>query len=163
VFGSVLVSNGESITERQFRRGGANGDHRRDQRLSLSLRRGIGGKAEFGGRVGRGASVVTHKTPDVVAVVHPAEAPEPSRTSKFCVSVVASPHWSFNVQMFPSLQEFVLGVLTQPVEGLHVSVVQSLPSLQFRGVPTQMPSWQVSAVVQAVPSLHAGPVPGIGV
>jgi hypothetical protein len=42
------------------------------------------------------------------------------------------------------------------VTALHESVVQTLPSLQFGGgPPTQTPPLQVSAVVQALPSLQA--------
>jgi hypothetical protein len=39
------------------------------------------------------------------------------------------------VQAFPSSQAFVLLVKTQPVDGLHVSVVHTLLSLQTMGVP----------------------------
>ena len=60
------------------------------------------------------------------------------------------------VQAFPSLQEAVLLVKTQPVAGSHVSVVQTLLSLQMTAVPgTQVPPEQVSPAVQAFPSLHA--------
>jgi hypothetical protein len=41
---------------------------------------------------------------------------------------------------------------------LHESVVQALLSLQFDGVPAvQTPLWQLSPVVQALPSLQAVP------
>ena len=64
-------------------------------------------------------------------------------------------HVSAVVQALPSLQDAVLFVLTQPVDGLHESFVQTLPSLQLgAGPPTQVPPAQVSAVVQAFPSLH---------
>src|SRR5205807_8342832 len=63
------------------------------------------------------------------------------------------------VQALPSVQGAVFGVFTQPVAGLQVSSVQTLPSLQLRaGPPTQTPPAQVSAVVQALPSLHAARV-----
>jgi len=59
------------------------------------------------------------------------------------------------VQELPSSQLAVLFVFTQPVRLLQESVVQTLPSLQLgAGPPTQMPAEQVSAVVQALPSLH---------
>ena len=59
------------------------------------------------------------------------------------------------VQALPSLQGAVLFVLTQPVDVLHESFVQALPSLQLgAGPPTQRPPPHVSAVVQALPSLQ---------
>src|SRR5207302_91428 len=64
-------------------------------------------------------------------------------------------HASAVVQALPSLHAAVLGVLTQPEAGLQLSSVQALPSLQFGAAPpTQTPPAQVSAVVQALPSLH---------
>ena len=64
-------------------------------------------------------------------------------------------HVSAVVQALPSLQDAVLFVLTQPVDGLHESFVQTLPSLQLgAGPPTQVPPAHVSAVVQALPSLQ---------
>jgi hypothetical protein len=44
-------------------------------------------------------------------------------------------HVSFCVHAFPSSQAFVLLVKTQPVAGLHESVVQTLPSLQTTPAP----------------------------
>ena len=59
------------------------------------------------------------------------------------------------MQAFPSLHDAVLFVLTQPVDVLHESFVQTLLSLQLgAGPPTQRPPAHVSAVVQALPSLH---------
>ena len=50
-------------------------------------------------------------------------------------------------------------VLAQPVVALQVSVVQTLPSLQLRAEPAvQVPPWQVSAPLQALPSGHAVPL-----
>src|SRR6266849_2358938 len=64
-------------------------------------------------------------------------------------------HVSLVVQAFPSLQEAVLLVCTQPVAGLQLSSVQTLLSLQLgAGPPTQAPPLQVSLVVQAFPSLQ---------
>src|SRR2546428_10823874 len=68
------------------------------------------------------------------------------------------------VQALPSVQGAVFDVFTQPVAGLQASSVQTLPSLQLSAAPpTQTPPAQVSAVVQAFPSLHAaragGPPP----
>src|SRR2546425_1069885 len=63
------------------------------------------------------------------------------------------------VQALPSLQGAVFGVFTQPVAGLQASSVQTLPSLQLgAGPPTQTPPAQVSAVVQALPSVQAAAV-----
>src|SRR3989454_108699 len=63
------------------------------------------------------------------------------------------------VQALPSVQGAVFGVFTQPVAGSQASVVHTLPSLQLRaGPPTQTPPAQLSAVVQALPSLHAATV-----
>ena len=59
------------------------------------------------------------------------------------------------VQAFPSLHGLLLFVNTQPVVGLHVSVVQRIPSSQTSGAPpAQAPPAQVSLVVHALPSLH---------
>jgi hypothetical protein len=50
-------------------------------------------------------------------------------------------------------------VWTQPVAGLQVSVVHTLLSLQFGGVPAvQVPLWQVSAPLQALLSVHEVPL-----
>jgi hypothetical protein len=65
-------------------------------------------------------------------------------------------HVSPVVQRFPSLHELLLLANTQPVVGLHVSVVQPFPSSQFGGgPPVQVPLTHVSPVVQALPSLQA--------
>jgi len=63
------------------------------------------------------------------------------------------------VQVLPSSHGFVLVVKTQPVAGLHASVVQTLLSLQSCGAPpTQIPAAsQVSPIVQALPSSHDAP------
>src|SRR5207244_2789955 len=59
------------------------------------------------------------------------------------------------VQALRSSHGRVLGVFAQPVAGSHVSVVHTLPSVQMGGgPPTQTPPAQVSAVVQALPSLQ---------
>src|SRR5205823_1095588 len=59
------------------------------------------------------------------------------------------------VQGLSSSHGRVFGVFTQPVTGSHVSVVHTLPSTQLGGgPPTQTPPAQVSAVVQALPSLQ---------
>jgi hypothetical protein len=58
-----------------------------------------------------------------------------------------------SVQGFPSLHDAEMSVCTQPVAGLHESVVQTLPSSQLVADPlTQAPPAQVSPVVQAFPS-----------
>src|SRR5207302_2063329 len=54
----------------------------------------------------------------------------------------------------------VTGVKTQPEVGAQVSSVQALLSLHTSGVPAaQVPAWQVSAPLQALPSLHEVPLP----
>ena len=64
-------------------------------------------------------------------------------------------HASGVVHAFPSLQGAVLFALTQPIDGLHESLVHTLPSLQFSAGPaTQMPPLHASGVVHAFPSLH---------
>jgi hypothetical protein len=46
-------------------------------------------------------------------------------------------------------------VCVQPLDGLHVSVVQALPSSQLSGVPAaHTPAWQVSLPLQRVASGH---------
>ena len=48
--------------------------------------------------------------------------------------------------------------LAQPVSGLHVSVVQALPSSQVGAVPgAHAPAWQVSSPLQASASGHGVP------
>src|SRR5438128_865496 len=62
---------------------------------------------------------------------------------------------SLVVQALPSLQGAVLLTWTQPVEGLQVSSVQTLPSSQVgAGPPTQRPPLQASLVVHVLPSLQ---------
>jgi hypothetical protein len=62
---------------------------------------------------------------------------------------------SFVVQASPSSQGSVLFVWLQPVTGLHVSVVQGLPSSQLTGVPPpHVPPEQMLSVVHALPVLH---------
>jgi hypothetical protein len=52
----------------------------------------------------------------------------------------------------------VTGAATQPVAGLHESVVHRLPSLHTSAVPAaQEPAWHVSAPLHALPSLQAVP------
>jgi hypothetical protein len=56
---------------------------------------------------------------------------------------VAAWQVSLPLQTLPSAQDVPLGraAFWQPVTGLHVSVVQTLPSLQLRGVPAvQVPA-----------------------
>src|SRR5256886_13384457 len=66
---------------------------------------------------------------------------------------------SLMVQAFPSLQGAVLAVWTQPVLGLQVSSVQTLPSSQLGARPlTQTPPLHRSLRVQAFPSSHEGVV-----
>src|SRR3954467_12532239 len=63
-------------------------------------------------------------------------------------------HWSTVVHALPSLHGAVLLVFTQPLDGLQLSSVQPLPSLQFGGAPpTHAPAAHVSLVVHALPSL----------
>ncbi len=50
------------------------------------------------------------------------------------------------------------GVCWQPTPGVQLSIVQGLPSSQFRGVPTHTPLWQVSPVVHTLsPSVQGVP------
>ena len=87
-------------------------------------------------------------------IVVPPQTP-PEQTS----FAVQAPFWQVSpvVQALPSSHGKPLDVLvcTQPVPGVHESVVQTLPSSQFgAGPPTQVPPEQVSLVVQALPSLQ---------
>src|SRR6185369_576328 len=64
-------------------------------------------------------------------------------------------HVSGAVHELPSLHGAVLLAYWQPLAGLQVSSVQTLPSLQLRGdAPTQVPPAQVSTRVHALLSLH---------
>src|SRR5207249_1224765 len=97
----------------------------------------------------------------------PAQAP-PAHVSAVVQALPSSQDRVFGVpahtpaaQVSPEVQGLrsshgtVLGVFTQPVAGSHVSVVHTLPSTQLGGgPPTQTPPAQVSAVVQALPSLQ---------
>ena len=59
------------------------------------------------------------------------------------------------VHALPSSHAAVLFVVTQPVAGLQVSVVQGLLSLQTAAVPAwQLPPPHASPVVHALPSSH---------
>jgi hypothetical protein len=78
------------------------------------------------------------------------------------VPAVQTPAWQVSapLQTLPSAQAVPLstGVLLQPVTGLQLSVVQTLPSLQLSAVPAvQVPLWQVSTPSQTSPSLHDEP------
>jgi hypothetical protein len=54
-------------------------------------------------------------------------------------------------------------VKVQPLPAAQPSTVQTLPSEHGRAAPpVQTPLWQVSAVVQALPSLHVVPFPFAG-
>ena len=59
------------------------------------------------------------------------------------------------MQAFPSLQAFALFVKTQPIAGLHESVVQAFASSQMTAVPLQTPAPQTSPEVHALPSSQA--------
>jgi hypothetical protein len=64
-------------------------------------------------------------------------------------------HVSFVLQALPPLHGALLLTYTQPEEGLHESLVQTLPSSQFSGgPPTHVPPEHASFVVQAFPSSH---------
>jgi sorbitol-specific phosphotransferase system component IIA len=66
------------------------------------------------------------------------------------------PQVSPAVQALPSSHAMVLFVKTQPVLGLHVSVVHRLLSLHTTAAPGwQLPPPQVSPAVQALPSSQA--------
>jgi hypothetical protein len=54
---------------------------------------------------------------------------------------------------------FATALATQPVAGLHESVVHGFPSLQTRGAAAvQVPLWQVSAPLQRLVSAHEVPL-----
>jgi hypothetical protein len=79
------------------------------------------------------------------------------------VPAAQTPAWQVSapLQRFVSAQDVPLatGVVVQPVAGLQPSVVHTLPSLQTMGVPAvHTPAWQVSAPLQAFPSLHDVPL-----
>ena len=65
-----------------------------------------------------------------------------------------------SVQASPSLQSAPSALLfLQPLAGWQLSVVQTLPSSQFSGLPpTHSASQQLSPVVQALPSSQAPPL-----
>ena len=62
-------------------------------------------------------------------------------------------HWSAVVQASLSSQGSVLSTYSQPMAGLHPSLVQSLASLHTgASPPVQVPPWHWSFKVQALPS-----------
>ena len=66
------------------------------------------------------------------------------------------------VHALSSLQALVLFVCVQPVVSLQLSVVQGLLSSQLGALPpVQTPAWQVSPVVQALPSLQVFALLGV--
>jgi hypothetical protein len=78
-----------------------------------------------------------------------------------------SPAWhvSAPLQVSPSEHDvpFATAACVQPVAGLQPSVVQTLPSSQFGGVPAwHVPAWHVSAPLQASPSEHDVPFATVG-
>jgi hypothetical protein len=78
------------------------------------------------------------------------------------VPAVHTPLWQVSspLQTVASAHDEPLatGVFWQPVAGIHVSVVQTLLSLQLSGVPAvQVPLWHVSAPLQRSLSGHAVP------
>lgn len=64
------------------------------------------------------------------------------------------------VQVLPSVQGAVFGVLWQPVAAAQESLVQGFWSSQFRGRPKQLPPLHLSSEVQALPSSQV--VPSLG-
>ena len=69
---------------------------------------------------------------------------------------VAPAQVSPKVHKLPSSQLPPVALWTQPLGLTQLSVVQGLPSSQLVGLPgLQVPSAQVSPLVQALPSLHA--------
>jgi hypothetical protein len=82
---------------------------------------------------------------------------------------VQVPFWQVSVcvQALPSLHEVPLaatGFEHVPVEGLHVPAVwHASLAVQVTGLaPVQVPFWQVSVCVQALPSLHEVPLATTG-
>ncbi len=76
-------------------------------------------------------------------------------------SQVLLAHWSPVVQASPSSQAMLLAVLMQSPNASQPSSVHGLPSSQEAGAwPEQTPPWQVSPVVQELPSSQA-PVLGV--
>jgi len=78
------------------------------------------------------------------------------------VPAVQVPLWQVSAPLHtvPSAQAvpFATFGLAQPVVGLHVSFVHTLPSLQLSGVPAaHRPAWQVSAPLQTVLSAQGVP------
>jgi hypothetical protein len=78
------------------------------------------------------------------------------------VPAVQVPAWQVSapLQTVASAHEvpFATATCWQPRTGSQLSVVQTLPSLQFGGVPAvQLPLWQVSAPLQTVASAHDVP------
>jgi len=75
---------------------------------------------------------------------------------------VHTPLWqvSLPLQVLPSPHAVPLATaeFRQPVTGLQVSVVQTLPSLQLSAVPVvHTPAWQVSSPLHTLPSVHDEP------
>jgi len=79
------------------------------------------------------------------------------------VPAVHDPLWQVSVPLhtLASAHEvpFSTGVFAQPVAGLQLSVVHTLPSLQLSAVPAvHVPLWQVSVPLHTLPSVHGEPL-----
>jgi hypothetical protein len=79
------------------------------------------------------------------------------------VPALQVPDWQVSAPLHALLSEhdvpLATAVFTQPVAGLQESVVHGFPSLQFGAVPAvQLPDWQVSSPLQALPSEHEAPL-----
>src|SRR5439155_13836728 len=78
------------------------------------------------------------------------------------------PLWQVSVcvQALPSLHavpSIAVGLEQLPVAGSHVPAVWHWSrAVQVTGLPTQLPLWQVSVCVQALPSLHGVPSVAVG-
>src|SRR2546426_38527 len=82
----------------------------------------------------------------------------PSSQTTGCPAQLPPLQVSSVVHLLLSSQGAVLGLLTHsPVPGSQLSSVQTLSSSQLgAGPPTQLPFWQASPLVQALPSLQGG-------
>ena len=96
--------------------------------------------------------------------LHPSSCERQSTAVPGLHERVDESHVSAPLQAFPSSHAaFVVhpqglgSVVQRPVESLHPSTVQAMPSLQTRPGPPQVPFVHVSGVVQNLPSSHAVP------
>lgn len=161
--GSIHVSTVQALPSLQF--GGVPGTTAPPEHVSTPLQNSPSlGSFELSG-------VNTHAPDTQVSSVHGLESLHsdgPEQLMQPTMGVPAHPppeQTSFSVHELESSQASVLFMFSQPVAGLHESLVHGFPSLQSASevsIPAQTPISHSSLVVQASPSSHGVPSDPMG-